>query len=438
MRGVACDLFAMEAATPLRQPHVTVLFKRLVIDGLVLEDECAVELVSARVEAGEDPAAVVCDALEIGARVLAREQASVNTEFVKTEFEKASREVEQAFTDKARAVAEFFSAKVDEAFGAESGHVTKALERHFSDDSSGAVQHRVKEVVAEVMTRSREDLVRQFSSGDASNPLAGFQRGVLAAMKSSSEQQDANLRRMYERMAELEVQITKLHSEREKQLEVAAEAARGTAKGRTFEESVFEALDRIALAAGDDCEAVGDLKGVTRRTGDVVIGIEAARGPARGRIVFEAKTGRLSRRSACEELDRARAERDAEYAVLVVPSEDKLPARVFPLREINGDKLIVCFDPEEGSTVALEVAYALARARVLMARGGEDEVDAVAIGEAVERALGALEDERRIKAQLTGAVTSIETARSILETLSAAVRAHLRTIEELSSRSTEK
>ena len=70
---------------------------------------------------------MVVDAIEIGARVLEREQAAVDAEFVRNEFEKVSREVETAFTDKARVVAEFFGTKVDEVFGAENGHLAKEL-----------------------------------------------------------------------------------------------------------------------------------------------------------------------------------------------------------------------------------------------------------------------------------------------------------------------
>jgi hypothetical protein len=371
------------------------------------------------------------DAIEIGARVLDREQTGANAEWVKSEFEKASREVESAFSDKARTVAEFFGQKVDEVFHAEEGELSKRLDRHFSDTSSVAVQHRVREVVAEVMNKSREDLVRQFSSADTSNPLAQFQHMVLHSMRQGAAQQDANLQRMHEKMAALEVQVTRLQAEKEKQAEVAAEAGRGTAKGRTFEEAVFEALDRIAVSQGDDCDAVGDSRETTRRTGDVLVAIEGCRGPARGRIVFEAKTQKLTRPKAVEELDRAKAVRNADYAVLVVPAEDRVPARLQTLREFNGDKLVVCFDPEEDSTLALEVAYGLARARVLMAKGEAEGVDLGAVSEAVERATGAMGEVVRVKQQLTGATTSIEAARRIIDAMAGQVRAQLAQIESL-------
>src|SRR3954465_9781358 len=138
----------------------------------------------------------------------------------------------------------------------------------------------------------------------------------------------------------------------------------------------------------------------------------------------------MTRPKALEELDAAKAERGADYAVLVVSSEEKVPAKMQPLREYNGDKLIVAYDPEEGP-LGLQAAYALARARVLMVRGGEDEIDASAVRDTVERAVGAMEDVRRVKQQLTGAKTQIDKAAATVEAMAARVRAHLAEIDEL-------
>ena len=95
----------MEAATPLRHPRVLTLVGRVLIENVWVDDAVAAELVRERTDAGDDPVRVISDAVEIGARVLSREQAELNADFVRNEFEKVSREVETAFTDKARVVA---------------------------------------------------------------------------------------------------------------------------------------------------------------------------------------------------------------------------------------------------------------------------------------------------------------------------------------------
>ena len=404
---------------------------RVIVDNVVVDDPATASFLDRRIEAGEDATGVVVDAIEIGARVLEREQNAIDAEFVRNEFEKVSREVESAFTDKARVVAEFFGTKVDEVFGPENGHLAKELTKLFGEGSSAAVQHQLRAVMQEQSARMREDLLRQFSSADGSNPLADFKAAHLRAARDAATRQEAQLEQMREQMVALKLELASLRADREKATEVAAEVARGTAKGRPYEEAVAEAVDAIARGMGDDAEAVGDFGGAGGRKGDVVVDIDGCSGAPRGRIVFEAKHSRKSRKEALTELDEAITQRSADYGVWVVPSEDRLPARAPALREVGGDKLFVVFDPEEGGALALQVAYSLARARVLMAKGGIEGLDAPALRAEVERALGAMDDVRRIKLHLTNAAGGIEAARGVLEGMAERVRAHLAAIDEL-------
>jgi hypothetical protein len=417
----------MEAAIRLPLTQVYVRNGRLYVEQLTVEDETAARLAAER----EDPVRFVTEAIEIGARVLDRELTGVNAEFVRAEFEKTARELDATFVERARAVAERLDAKVDEVFGPEHGHVTQALARHFGDESSVAVQNRVRTVLDEVAVRWREDLRRQFSSDGDANPLAGFQNAHLAATRQIAGQQSEHLRAMAEKLEAMKLEIAELRSEKHKLAEIAAVTDKGTAKGRSYEEAVAVAIDAIASAQGDDCEAVGDVRGEGGRKGDVVVAIDACAGPARGRIVFEAKNSQLSRNRALAELDEALETRGADFAIFVVPSEDKLPARTRPLREFNGDKMFVVYDAGDDARLALEVAYALARARVLMNRGEDEAVDPAAVRAEVERALGAMEDVRRIKTQLTNASGSIEESRRILDSMAGGVRGHLTAIGQL-------
>ena len=160
----------MEAAR-LPFAQVRVVADRLYIDGVVIDDETAVRLANE----AEDAARLITDAVEIGSRVLDREQTAANAEFVKAEFERAARDLDKEFVERARLVAERLDAKVDEVFGSEGGQVTQLLARHFGDESNVAVQNRVKALLAEAQVHIREDLRKQFSADDANNPLAVFQ-----------------------------------------------------------------------------------------------------------------------------------------------------------------------------------------------------------------------------------------------------------------------
>jgi hypothetical protein len=100
------------------------------------------------------------------------------------------------------------------------------------------------------------------------------------------------------------------------------------------------------------------------------------------------------------------------------------------LREVDGDKLFVVFDPEDGSRVGLEVAYKLARARVLLTRDEIEGLDPALVAERVELARRAMEDVRRIKQQLTGATTAIGAAREVLDEMAVLVRSRLEEIDD--------
>ena len=421
----------MEAATPLPFSRVRTFNGELLIDGLRVDDDTVVSMVFEREKRGEPVDRLVRRMVEVGARVLDREEAGTNTDFVKAEFERTARRLDAEFVERARKVAERLDEKVDEAFGPDDGHVTKALEKHFGDDSSVAVQHRVRALLTEVGAQMREDLRKQFTSDSQDNPIVAIQRATLGVMKQSSDQQNEHLRAMAEQLQATRIELAELRAEKQRREEVSAEADRGTAKGRTYEEAVFEALDAIALAQGDVCDSVGDVRGVGGRKGDVLIELDACAGPARGSIVFEAKNSRIPKKQALAELDEAMTTRDADFGVFVVPGVEKLPAKAHTIREYNGNKLFVVFDPEDGSLLELEAAYKIARARVLMSRAEGAALDPDAIRTEVERALGHLEDVRKIKSQHTQARTAIDEATRFVDAMALAVKNNIGQIDVL-------
>jgi len=406
--------------------------EQLVIDGLAVDDPTAVNLARERQALGENLDELVAQMVEIGARVLAREQATAEADYVKAEFERQARDLETSFGERAQAVSAELNERIDAAFGADGGLVPKLLERHFGEESSAAVQNRVEALVKELLAGHKEALARQFTATDESNPLGQFQKAAVDAIRQNSEAQAKQLVEMNRTITELRSQLEGIAAEADKEEAVAAEAEKGTAKGRSYEEQVVEALSLLANARGDHAEGVGELTEGGGKTGDAVVEVGAQSGPTRARIAFEAKDSRLSRPKMIETLDRAREQRSADFAVLVVPGEGKVPAGTVVLEEIQGDKMVVTWDPGEGSTLTLETAYALARARVLMA-GGEGEADAARIADAADRALELLKQVKKIKNSLTSAKTQIDSGANAVEEMASAVRAQLERIAELTA-----
>ena len=125
-----------------------VMGDRIAIDGLVVETNAPYGW-SASVRSRRRPGQGRPDAVEIGARVLDREQAGANAEFVKAEFEKAAeRHLNGQFADRARPVRGFSTNSIDKVLRArERPPQPSELEKLFSDGSTASVQNRVRELV---------------------------------------------------------------------------------------------------------------------------------------------------------------------------------------------------------------------------------------------------------------------------------------------------
>ena len=311
----------MEAATPLRQPHVAVdrrpsRGRRPRRRGRVRRARRA-RARAGRRRPGQDGRAT----RSRSARACSTASRPPPTRSSSRPSSSAPRASWSAqFTDQARKVAEHFDEKVDEVFGPENGHLPRSSRSSSRDGSSASVQNRVRELVAETLAQLARGPRAPVLGRRRRNPLADFKAGAIRVDQPGRRpRQHATQRALLQQLGELEKQLQALRDEKEKLEEVEAERERGTAKGRTLRGGGGRGGRRDRAAPGRRGRGGGRPAGATGKTGDVVVAIDACNGPARGRIVFEAKDRRLSKPEALEELDRALAERDADFAVLVVP-----------------------------------------------------------------------------------------------------------------------
>jgi Uncharacterized protein conserved in bacteria (DUF2130) len=396
---------------------VRALDDRLVVERLTVSDARAARVVRERAEAGQPPPKTVADAIEIGARVLDREDAAAEVDYVRAEFERHAAELRERLT---RALADGDQQLAERIAGS------------FDGGREGSVQQQIRDMLARALEHQRTALAQQFSAEDGTNPLADFKGHMLHALRQSDARQqkegEANRQRIEELTREL-VELKK-HHELDHRVEEAERA--GTRKGRTFEQRVHLALDRIAAGRGDIAHHVGDEPGIGgSKKGDTVIEVGAADGAPLGRIVFEDKDEQLSKNKAWAELNSAMQERQAEFGVLVVTDEETVPSGREQLAEYEGNKMIVAVDPELPDELGLDLAYRYARLRLLLKREGELSLDAAAVRDAVEEARSALKTAQSIRLALTNAGKSVVKAREGVDDLVTSVDGRLERIESL-------
>ena len=401
---------------------------RLVIERLTVADAGAARVVREQAREGQAPAETVSRAIEIGARVIDAEGTTVNVDYVRRELESGLGELDKRLQGTLEAGEEALSERITGTFGA---------------DRNDSVQAQIKEIVGVATQEQREALMRVFTAEDATNPLIGFQARMGKALAESDERHRQEMSKVREghstaersmrgEVAGLREQLARLLEKQQGDERVAEAEDAGTRKGRSFEERVDQALERIAATRGDAASHTGgEAAEGGGRKGDTLIELCAASGPAAGRIVFEAKDKKLSKNDAWKQLNEAMAARAASLGVLVVAGSERVPSGREPLVEYEGNKLIVAVDRDEPDGLALEVAYRLAAARVAMARDRDLTVDAAAVRDAAEEAVSCLKQAQAIRATLTGIKTSSDKARATLDEMVEAIRARLERVEAL-------
>jgi hypothetical protein len=420
---------------------VRVLGDRIAIEDLTINDPEASRVVRERAEAGEEPARTVRRAVEIGTRVLDREDTAIEVDYVRREFERLARSHGETVEETHREAVERIEEGLRRALGGDEGPgaLGEALETHseelseqiaqtFGEDREGAVQAQIKRMLEE----RDEEFLRRLAADDDRNPLGPMLSTLRTWARERKEDQDLRDEKLEQKLDDLLNRAAELAG-LERSLEALEEAEEaGTRKGRSFEQRVDRALERIAATRGDASTHTGGegAEGGGKK-GDTLIELGAANGPAAGRIVFEAKDKRLSKNDAWRELNEAMDARAAAFAVLVVAGEDRVPAGRETLVEYEGNKLIVAVDREEPDGLTLEVAYRLAASRVAMAREHDLTVDAAEVRVAAEEAVTCLKQAQAIRSSLTGIKTSSDKARVSLDEMVEAVRARLERIESL-------
>jgi hypothetical protein len=377
---------------------------RIVVDRLVMHDPALASFLRER------PAADRGDLLERAVRIglLALQDAgvTVNVDVVRAEFEKLVRQAESVNEKAAAALEQTLRTN----FADGDGRLPRTLEKFLGD--RGALRAMVDELFDETKRDSAIGrigrMLERYFDGDASklavlldptrlnSPMHQFRQEISAGFKS-----------LEERLVAIEAAAAARGAER----------ARSAAKGADFEDLLEGMLADVAHGAGDLLDRTASEAGTLLKSkkGDFVLTVDAR--VARGsdlRVVIEAKDRPMSMRAMREELREAKENRGAAVAVVVfTPSH--APAGVAPFTLV-GDDVYCVIDPEAPEPATLEAAVRLARLLALASLvEREVDVDAVAIGSALNAIREQLDVVRALKAQLTSISTATKAVWSGLD-----------------------
>lgn len=184
-----------------------------------------------------------------------------------------------------------------------------------------------------------------------------------------------------------------------------AEREKGTAKGRKYQEIVFEKVNEICYPFGDTPSYMAEIVGKLPRSkvGDIVIDVSPnyTGGPALKLVVEVKNEHGYTVDKIINELDVAKENRNAT-AALAVFTPDTCPSTCHPLQQYGDDKVICSYDPREPSDLSLELAYRVSRIEALRKlRGPSPEIDVAKLHMLTTQCLEKLKSISSIKGKVT-------------------------------------
>lgn len=368
---------------------------RIVVERLVVRDPALASFLRERPADGR--ADVVERALRIGLLALQDAGVTVNVDVVRAEFEKLVRQAESVNDKAAQALEQTLRTN----FADGDGRLPRTLEKFLGD--RGALRSMVEELFDETKRDSAIGrigrMLERYFDGDASKlALLLDPTRLNSPMHQFRQEISAGFKGLEERLVAIEAAAAARGVER----------ARSAAKGADFEDLIEGMLADVAHGAGDLLDRTANDAGALLKSkkGDFVLTIDArvARG-ADLRVVIEAKDRPMSMRAIREELRDAKENRGAAVA-LVAFTPAHAPAGVAPFTLV-GDDVYCVIDPEAPEPATLEAAVRLARLLALASLAEREvEVDAAAIGSALNAIREQLDVVRSLKAQLTSISTA--------------------------------
>lgn len=405
---------------PIDPARITVEPDLLRIEAFVTDDRDVIAAFSV-----EDPArypAVLESILEVGAAARLRAGARADLDHLGDKLD----QLEGAFGDKTREFQERLAREVDQSIVALTGKVDELfgdggpLQGLLDPEAPGGIVAALAEQVSTAAKAERDALARLFDPRSPTSPLSLV---------------DQQLRELKDGFHQVR---TELAAERAGAAAAQAEAAKGTRKGKTFEEDLLVALREVGRPFGDIIEFSGDQRELSgRKVGDYVAVLSEADVGARTiRIALEGKAAKCGLTEMRRQLAAARDKRGAVAAIGIYASESYMPTGSAPLCEISPVDFAVLYEPDQDDKEALALVYRFVRILALAASRHSESgtVDHTAFLTDIKEARSELASILNLRGELTrlgnGVANAIADVKQALASRAAKLAAVLERMEE--------
>ncbi len=380
-------------------------------------------------------------ALEIGLKAMAQAGINLDTDFVRTEF--------QRFTGSLTSMREGLEKLMSDELTAEDSKLAKCLRDYLADE--GRLARTVRSLSSELGDPAREGSIpgriRTLLDENFKHADSPFQRALNITDDSSPLKRFVG--HQEKKLVDLQEELTKKHTTLSKSIESSfqkvfdhigykdkleeSEAA-GTRKGGTFEAQLVEFIQSISIGK-DHAERVGEatVDGTRLKRGDALVHVEQD-GFDATRIVLEAKRGTYSlagKDGLLKQLSDAMEYRDAVAGIAVV-TKPHAGKRQRTFDRIGSNRMVVVVDPDDetGGYLPLEVAYSVLRESALATKrdGVDSGPDLAAAEETIAQIQNSLGAVRSMKRNCTEAKNNIESVREAVEGMESQIREKVKTL----------
>jgi len=378
----------------------------------------------------------ITKALKIGLIALKDIETVGNVDYVEKEFQKFKADLDKEFIslkdefqNKLKETDEIIKDKLNRNFDPETGIMQQVLKQYlgeggklsdlFDEKNNTSAVSKIKNILSDYFDTDASRVVKLLDPNNPESPLSSFKKEIE------------------ERLFAIEKEIKAKESAREATRE---EAEKGTKKGLEYQNLVFAEVEKIARILGDDCKPTGNETGLlfNSKLGDVVVTINPSQtNSAVLKIVFEAKDKEMSLSGLITELDGAKKNRGSEYAIGVISGNNTLKdakGLIGSFRDYPKNKTLCILDKETIDPIALEVAYKLARTKLLLGLQAHEQksesVDIDSINTLIDEIIKKLSDFSTIKGVLTKASGAISNAQTQIENLKLELESMLHELSE--------